>query len=154
MGCAKHHGPPPRGDICPRINFLSKLVRQGFNEVLANEGLFSGQEEILFVLQHNCGITLRELSERLDITPATASKSVKRMEKTGFIIKKPDEKDARIIRLYPTIKAMELPERIKEKMDTLENTLKTDMADSEVLLLSDLLERAINNLKKGDEKDA
>ena len=95
----KHKDPPPEGIIGPRVNYLSRLVRRRFNEVIAEEGLFSGQQDILFAIVDNEGVTSSELSSMAGVSAATISVSVKRMEKAGFIIKKADENDARISRL-------------------------------------------------------
>ena len=79
-------------------------------------------------------------------------KMIKRMEKAGFIEKKPDRLDARIIRLYPTEKAKIAPVKIQEQMDSLEDILAKDMTRKEILTLSDLLDKAINNMTKGCDK--
>lgn len=87
MHC-KHKEPPPEGVIGPRVNYLSRLVRRRFNEVIAEEGLFSGQQDILFAIVDNEGVTSSQLSSMSGVSAATISVSVKRMEKAGFIIKK------------------------------------------------------------------
>ena len=79
---------------------------------------------------------------------ASASVSIKRMEKSGFIIKKPDEHDARITKLYLTEKGKAVPERIKEKMFIQDKNLTKGMTKDEILIFSDLLDKAINNLKE------
>ncbi|MCC8072698.1 MAG: MarR family transcriptional regulator, partial [Clostridiales bacterium] len=142
----RHKGPPPRGDIGPRVNCLSKMIRQAFNEAVSEQGLFAGQQDIVLLLAENEGITLSELAKRLDISAATASVSIKRMEKAGFIIKKADKSDARVTRLYPTEKAKSAPEKIKAKMDALDAVITGGMTEDEHLLLSDLLDIAINNM--------
>lgn len=151
MKCRKS-GPPPRGEIGPRTVHLSKLIRKRFNRALAEQGLFSGQQDILFTIVENEGITMGALAEKLRVATATASVSVKRMEKAGFIEKKPDCLDARIIRLYPTEKAKIAPVKIQEQMDSLEDILAKDMTREEILTLSDLLDKAINNMTKGCDK--
>ncbi len=137
---------PPEGVIGPRVNYLSRLVRCRFNEVIAEEGLFSGQQEILFAIVENEGLTSSKLSSMVGVSAATISVSVKRMEKTGFIIKKADEKDARIIRLYPTEKAKTLPNNIRLKMDELEKKLCLGLSKEDVLRFSSYLQLAIKNL--------
>ncbi|MGN1201749.1 MAG: MarR family winged helix-turn-helix transcriptional regulator [Eubacterium sp.] len=154
MGYKRHNGPPPREMVGPRVMCLSKLIRQTFNEAIAEQGLFSGQHDIVILLVENEGITLSELAKKLDISSATASVSIKRMEKAGFIIKKPDKNDARIIRLYPTEKAKQAPENIKRKMDSLESIIKKDMTPAQAQELSYLLEIAIHNmLGRGEKND-
>lgn len=143
--------PPPEGVICPRVGYLSKLIRREFNKATAEQELFSGQQDILFRVNENEGITLRELANLLGVTPATASVSVKRMEKSGFILKKADEADGRIIRLYPTEKAKQAPLKIREKMDNMDLVLKSGMTEEEIRLLSSLLDKAVSNLEKEEK---
>lgn len=139
------HCVPPADMVGPRITHLSKIIRRIFNESLAEQGLFSGQQDILFAVISKEGITLGELAKRLGVSPATASVSVKRMEKAGFIIKKEDKDNARIIRLYPTEKAKSAPEKTREKMESLESVIKKGMTEEEQKQLAYLLEKAIRN---------
>lgn len=141
---------PPQGMVGPRITTAAKLLRSRFNEVANEEGLFSGQHHIIITLKHNGGLTLSQLAGRLGITPATASVSIKRMEKAGFIEKIPDESDARTIRLYLTDKGNAVTENIKNKMDLQESDITSPLTEEEKLLLSDLLDRIIDNMIKED----
>ena len=139
--------------IGPRVGCLSKMTKKAFNKAAAEQGLFSGQQDILFLINNNEGISLGELSKELGVAVATASVSVKRMEKAGFIIKKTDKEDARLMRLYPTEKAKQAPENIRRKMEMLDEVLKKGMTEEETQLLSDLLDRAIKNMKAEDSVD-
>jgi DNA-binding MarR family transcriptional regulator len=56
----------------------------------------------LLALWEQEGFTQTELADRLKITPATVTKMLQRMEKTGFIQRKPDAKDQRASRVYLT----------------------------------------------------
>lgn len=145
---------PPRGMIGPRAVHLSKQLRNVHGQICSEQGLFRGQQEVLFQLVEKEGITIGELAKKLNVSTATASVSVKRMEKSGFLFKAPDENDARITRLYPTQKAKSAPEIIKGKMDSLESIITRDMSEDEILRLSDLLDLAINNLGNRGEKNA
>ena len=151
MECKKHKGPPPRGEIGPRIMHLSKLVRKSFNEAVPEQGLFSGQQDIVLVLVENPGITLSRLAEELGVSSATASVSIKRMEKAGFITKNADEKDARIVRLYPTAKAKSAPDNSKNRLYDIERILLAGISPEKAGELSDMLDTAINNLTERGE---
>ncbi|MCD7796216.1 MAG: MarR family transcriptional regulator [Clostridiales bacterium] len=96
----------------------------------------------------NEGITVSALAKMLNASPASISVSLKRMEKTGFIIKKPDKEDSRLIRLYPVQKAKDAPENVKKHMESLENTLSKGMSKEEALSFSDLFQKAIDNMKE------
>lgn len=152
MRFRNHKCPPLREDmIGPRVNYLAKLLHMEFNKAIANEGLFFGQQDIIIALMENEGITIGALAKMLDVSGATASVSVKRMEKTGFIVKKQDESDTRITRLYLTEKAKAAPDNIRKEMDSFEEILKQGMTQEQALELSKLLEIAIQNmLTRGD----
>lgn len=59
----KRRQPPPEELIGPRVNFLSRLVRCKFNDLISEEGLYSGQQDILFAVLENEGITSSKLAE-------------------------------------------------------------------------------------------
>ena len=81
----KRRQPPPEELIGPRVNFLSRLIRCRFNEVIAEQGLYSGQQDIIFALIENEGITSSKLAQKTGVSNATMSVSIKRMEKAGFV---------------------------------------------------------------------
>jgi len=65
-------------------------------------GLYRGQPPVLLALWEKEGLTQTELAERLQNTPATVTKMLQRMEKSGFIQRKPDTEDQRVSRVYLT----------------------------------------------------
>jgi DNA-binding MarR family transcriptional regulator len=73
-------------------------ARQLFDAI----GLYRGQPLVLLALWEQEGFTQSELAERLRIAPATVTKMLQRMEKTGFIQRKPDAQDQRVSRVYLT----------------------------------------------------
>jgi DNA-binding MarR family transcriptional regulator len=65
-------------------------------------GLYRGQPPVLLALWEKEGLTQTALAERLQNTPATVTRMLQRMEKSGFIQRKPDPEDQRISRVYLT----------------------------------------------------
>lgn len=149
----KHHS-PPRGMIGPRINFASRMLRHMFNEAAKEEGLFAGQQHIILALLENEGITVGEIARQLDVTPATVSVSVKRLEKAGFVKKQSDEANARITKLYLTEKGRAVPDRIKDRMDSQEKYITMGLSDDEKNMFSDMLDKVIDNMKNKEGLDA
>lgn len=148
-----HKSPPPEGIIGPRVNYLSRLLRHRFNNVVNEIGLFSGQHDIILFLLENEGATVSRCAKHLGVTNATASISVKRLEHSGFLVKKADESNARNTNLYLTEKGRNVPEYIREKMDSQEKYITKGMTEEEINALSNLLDRAIQNLKEDDAND-
>ncbi len=157
----KRRQPPPENLIGPRVNFLSRLVRCRFNEIIAQEQLYSGQQDIIIALAENEGITTSKLAQITGVSNATMSVSIKRLEKSGFVKKISDKNDTRIIHLYPTEKAKAVLDNIKKSMDELEAVIIKGMDSDTALHFAHYLQNAIDNLlencdtchKKGDEDE-
>lgn len=81
---------------------VSRLHRQRAHELLDKLGLYRGQPPVLFALWEQDGLTHRELAEQLEITPATITRMIQRMEKAGFVQRQPDVSDQRVSRVYLT----------------------------------------------------
>lgn len=138
----------PRGMIGPRITDVSRLLRMRFNRAAQEEGLFAGQQHIIIMLEKNGGLTVSQISKKLCVSTATASVSIKRLEKAGFVKKVQDENDARITKIYLTEKGKLVPCRIKQKMDAQESDITAGLSENEVGELSDMLDRILKNLEK------
>ena len=65
-------------------------------------GLYRGQPPVLDVLSEHEGLTHGELAECLQITQATVTKMLQRMEKAGFLVRRADPDDLRVSRVYLT----------------------------------------------------
>lgn len=147
--------PPPRGNIGARIGFISRKSKNYFNQVVSEEGLFAGQHHIIMMLESVGCATVSQIAEEMRTTSATASVSIKRLEKAGFVEKRSSESDARITKIYLTDKALAVTQRIKAKMDEAEESLTQGLTQEEKYLLSDLLDKVVNNIisqKECDEK--
>ena len=139
--------PPPTNEVAPRVSHLSRMLRHSLNEAIKEEGLFSGQHHIILVLKENQPATISEIADMLGVSNASISVSIKRMEKAGFVTKKRNKKDARIIELQLTDKGNAVPEHIRSKMAIENEKLTRGMTQEEIHLLSNLLDKGIKNLK-------
>jgi DNA-binding MarR family transcriptional regulator len=72
------------------------------HQLLEKLGLYRGQPPVLRALWETEGLTQTELAAQMKITPATMTKMLQRMEKAGFIYRKPDPGDQRVSRVYLT----------------------------------------------------
>ena len=62
--------------------------RNSVQNFLTDYDLYLGQPRLLFYLKDNPGSTQNDLAEFLEITKEATSVSVRRLEKSGFIIRK------------------------------------------------------------------
>lgn len=81
---------------------ICRLHYSRAHELLETIGLYRGQPPMLHALWEQEGLSHTELAERLRITPATTTKMIQRMEKSGFVLRQPDPEDQRLSRVYLT----------------------------------------------------
>lgn len=137
---------PVKYYINPYIMYLSRLLRCKFREALNKEGVFVGQHNLLEKLYQQPGTTASRLAKELDLSLATVSMSIKRLEKTGFVTKVPDEKDSRITFLHLTEKGQKVHNGIRTAVIQTEATLVQDMSEQEIEQFRTYLKKAITNL--------
>jgi MarR family transcriptional regulator, organic hydroperoxide resistance regulator len=89
-----------------KIGYLLFLVsRAHYNQafrVFGEIGLFRGQPPILFELGRCEGSTQSELAQKLELTPATLTNILTRMENSGLIERRSDPVDCRCSRIFLT----------------------------------------------------
>jgi DNA-binding MarR family transcriptional regulator len=101
--------------ICRAQNNLANTI---FSEI----GLFRGQPPVLFQLGKHKELTQSQLADMLEVTPATLTNILHRMEKTGLIARTRDAGDNRISRVTLTAlgqekltQAIALSQRIEDR---------------------------------------
>ena len=116
------------------------------NTLLEAIGLYRGQPPVLFALWDQEGLTHTELAERLQNTPATITKMIQRMEKAGFVQRRPDANDQRVSRVYLTEAGRAIQARLQAIWDTMEAETFAGLSDEERLLLRRFLQHVRQNL--------
>jgi DNA-binding MarR family transcriptional regulator len=83
-------------------------------------GLYRGQPPVLRALREQEGLTHTELAARLHVTPATITKMIQRMERTGFVVRRPDAEDQRVSRVYLTDAGRAIQSEMRRVMQAIE----------------------------------
>lgn len=106
------HDPPfeedPAGDDTPqfaairKIELLGRLHHMAFRTLFKADGLPPAQAGAMKVVLRYPGLSQRELADHLHIQRATATVMLQKMEKAGYVDRRPDRDDQRISRIYPT----------------------------------------------------
>jgi DNA-binding MarR family transcriptional regulator len=81
---------------------ICRLKHARIHTLLEAIGLYRGQPSVLQALWEQEGLMHTELARRLHVQPATITKMLKRMEKAGFVERRPDLDDQRVSRVYLT----------------------------------------------------
>ena len=111
-------------------------------------GIYPGQIPVLGLVAKKDGLSQRELAKILNIKPPTVNVSVQRLEKAGFLYKKPDEKDQRVTRIYLTEKGKETKAKALERIHKNEAVMLEGFSEAEQCLLRRFLEQILANIEK------
>ncbi|WNS77778.1 MarR family transcriptional regulator [Domibacillus sp. DTU_2020_1001157_1_SI_ALB_TIR_016] len=133
-------------DIRMSLDKVSSQMRRNYSESLRELNLYVGQNNLLWRLWLGDGITQMQLCEHLKCEPPTVTNMVKSLEQNGFIYRKRDEEDARVMRIYLTDKGKELEEPVEFKWKQQQEKLLQSISAEERLILRDLLKRMEKNL--------
>jgi DNA-binding MarR family transcriptional regulator len=89
-------------------------------------GVRSGQQFVLRELWRTDGMTPGEVARALELATPTVTRTATRMESAGLLRREPDERDARLVRLWLTDRGRELEGAIAVEMERLtERALRT-----------------------------
>jgi MarR family transcriptional regulator, organic hydroperoxide resistance regulator len=122
-------------------------------QLLEALGLYRGQPGVLRVLWKQEGITQTEMAARLRNSPATITKMLQRMEKSGFISRKVDSVDQRVSRVYLTDAGRAIQNQVEKVWETMEaETFAGIKAEEKVKLRRFLLQMRSNLLEATGEE--
>ncbi|MGD8398367.1 MAG: MarR family transcriptional regulator [Anaerolineae bacterium] len=93
-------GPPEGASLDSLFAQICKLKHARIHTLLESLGLYRGQPSVLGALWAQEGLMHTELARRLHVQPATITKMLQRMEKAGFVERRPDPDDHRVSRVY------------------------------------------------------
>ena len=147
-------GEPKFGPETDRASYLGMLMRidrrfmgKCFGQ-MQEFGIYPGQIPVLGLLAHKDGLSQKEIAEKLRIKPPTVNVTVQRLEKSGFLYRKADEKDQRVSRIYLTEKGHRAKEKGMKKVEENEKILLDGFSDAELCLLRRFLEQITANIDK------
>ena len=107
----------------------------------------SGQM-ILMELAKRDGRTQLDLANATGLKAPTTSVSLQKLEREGYVTRKPDEYDLRATRVYLTEKGREIDERIRRAIGEEEERAGSGMTEEELETLVRLLLRIKSNLSE------
>ena len=134
---------PTLGHLLAKV---SRLVGTRMRGKLEEFGLPHSHGMILFHLWRKDGIAQNILAKTLHITPPTATNTLQRMERDGWIERKRDDNDQRIVRVYLTEKAGVVRDGARKVFEELDRELASVMTDQERQIMIDSLLKVQSHL--------
>ncbi len=120
------------------------------NFKLADIDIKSGQQDFLFAISKNEGISQKELSTTLYVGKSTTAKAVKNLINSGYITREQDMADKRYNRLYLTEKGKAIAPRMSATFSEIMNIFARGLSDDEFEQTLILLKKILRSFS--DEK--
>ena len=114
---------------------LARSHRAKAASMLADIGLFPGQEILLMQLAEKDGKPQKSLCESIGLDHSTVAKSVARLERDGLIERRKCPEDGRISQVHLTSKGREMTDAISRVWAELERQTIKDLSTSEQQML-------------------
>lgn len=133
-----------------RLGFLmhdvSRLRRSVFDEFMKPLGVTRSQWWVLAYLSRHDGMIQSDLAGMLELGKAALGGLIDRLEASGFIMRRPDETDRRVKRIFLSASGTQLiKEMVKRNHDMSERMFK-DLSTEDRYRLADMLMHVKRNL--------
>ena len=126
------------------VQQISRCGRQYRSDALEPLGLKACHGRYLQEICRNPGICQEQLTETVLVNKSNVARQVAALEEGGFLERRGCGKDKRVLRLYPTEKALALMPQINAILDSWDQRLLQDLSQQEQQVLEALLQRIRN----------
>ncbi|MFZ6031370.1 MAG: MarR family winged helix-turn-helix transcriptional regulator [Chloroflexota bacterium] len=127
---------------------VSRLHHARVHQLLEAIGLYRGQPRVLHILWKQDGLTHKELAAIMQITPATITRMLQRMERAGFVQRRLDPSDQRVSRVYLTEAGWAVREQVEITWRRMECDDFAGFSPDELVTLRGFLQRIRTNLTR------
>jgi DNA-binding MarR family transcriptional regulator len=127
---------------------ICRLKHARIHTLLEGLGLYRGQPSVLRALWAQEGLMHTELARRLQVQPATITRMLQRMEKAGFVQRRPDPDDQRVSRVYLTEGGRAVQAGVQQVWRQLEEEAFAGFAPEERALLRGFFLQIRENLER------
>lgn len=130
--------------VCGRV--WNKILRE--NDMADLEG---ARGRIIFVLWGKDGVPIKTLCEKTSLDKSTLTGIIDRLERDGYITKKPSESDKRSTLISLTGKEQEFAQKVQKVSNQMNRIFYKGFTDEEILQFDSMLERILVNCKDAED---
>ena len=130
--------------FCGRV--WNKILRD--NNMADLEG---ARGRIIFALWGRDGVPIKTLCEKTSLDKSTLTGIIDRLERDGYITKKPSETDKRSTLISLTGKEQEFAQKVQKVSKQMNRIFYKGFTDEEILEFDSMLERILANCKEAED---
>lgn len=133
-------------EIGPLLVQICRAQRNLAAAALDAINMHVGQENLVYRLATEEGVSQAQLAGALCLDASTVTKMLVRLERDGVVARRPDAEDARVSRVYLTPHGKALVEPVLDVWRQMEERITRGLSEAETLLLRRLLLHILDNL--------
>ena len=130
---------------------IGRLHAKQADRFMERFGLYRGQAILLKILSEKDGLTHSEIAEKLEISPAAATKVIKRMEALNYVRRHPDPTDERISRVSLQEEGAAVVHQIENSFEQIDQILIRHLDPEEQRTLIQLLWKVYASLLEHED---
>ena len=129
--------------VCGRV--WNKILRE--NNMTDLEG---ARGRIIFALWGKDGVPIKTLCEKTSLDKSTLTGIIDRLERDGYIERKPSQTDKRSTLICLTGKEQEFSKHVRKVSNKMNKIFYKGFSDEEIMLFDNMLERILVNCKEAE----
>lgn len=130
------------------MTMAHKALRGVAEETMRRHGLHLGQNLVLAALWERDGRTPGELAAKLSVTTPTIVKMATRMAASDLLVRRRDDVDNRLVRLYLTDKGRALEDGVNRDRQAIEDQITSGLTEQERSALVEILGKVLANTRR------
>ena len=134
---------------------FTRVIRMYYGRMqaqLAEVGIYRGQPPIMGLLYQHDGMSQKEMASALNLSPATMTVTLKRMEKAGLVCREMDEHDQRILRVHLSEQGKQMWLKSADQIRCVTEELLEGFTPEEEWQMREYLFRIARNMERAVEK--
>ena len=135
------------------LSQVHQVCGRVWNKILRESGmadLEGARGRIIFALWGKNGVPIKTLCEKTSLDKSTLTGIIDRLERDGYIERRPSETDKRSTLIFLTGKEKEFANHIQKVSAVMNNIFYKGFSDEEIVQFDSLLERILENCKEAD----
>ena len=138
--------------LCFALYAATHAVTRAYHDGLEQVGLTYTQYLVMMVLWEKDGVSVGSIAQRLDLDSATLTPMLKRLEVAGFITRKRNKEDERVVEVSLTKMGTELQDQIAKVQKGVE--CQTGLSQDDFIHLRSSLKKLVESMATSREKKA
>ncbi|MDB1750818.1 MarR family winged helix-turn-helix transcriptional regulator [Enterococcus avium] len=137
-------------DLMRQLRFISSAS----NAFMSTRQKLTGQQRVLAILVKEDGLIQSQLAEILDIRPSSLAELMKKMEKSNDVLRKEEEHDKRIKRVFLTEKGRQKAKKISHVGEDMSEAFFAGLTEEEQENFSEYLQKISAGWQEEFQKQA